>query len=58
LCRCPVCVLGPCFAPMAIMAVGSMNRLEGGFEIARIAVGVHGCLADDDWAGRNERSQS
>ena len=32
------------------MAVGSMNRLEGGFGIARIAVGVDGFLADDDWA--------
>jgi hypothetical protein len=32
------------------MAVGSMNRLEGCLRIARIAVGVDGFLADDDWA--------
>ena len=51
MCRCLVCVLGPCFARMAILAVGSMNRLEGGFGIARIVVGVHGFLADDDGAG-------
>ena len=49
MCRCLICVLAPCSAPMAVVAVGSMTRLEGGFRIARIMVGVDGFLADD-WA--------
>lgn len=46
MCRCLSRAQGPCSEPMAIMAVGSMNRLEGGFGIARIAVGVEGYRAD------------
>jgi hypothetical protein len=49
LCRCLMCVLAPCSAPMAVVTVGSVNRLEGDFGIARNAVGADGYRADVYW---------
>ena len=46
MCRCRMCVLAPCSAQMAVLAVGSVNRLKGDLGIARIAVGADGYRAD------------